>query len=118
MDQGGVSEAGDRWHHATSEDSGTTGVFTLTLGVDKSTTLPPGTDGNASDLDYTGTARPPPGSGVPALSEDETMNFARWIDLGCPINVGQLSSPAATPVPETGKAPAAVPASPSPAATK
>jgi len=35
---------------------------------------------------------PPPGSGVPALSKDEKMNFARWIDLGCPINVGQLSS--------------------------
>lgn len=34
---------------------------------------------------------PPPGSGIPALSEDEKMTFARWIDLGCPI-----SSPNAT----------------------
>ena len=59
------------------------------------TTLPAGTNVSACDLDYTGTAMPPPGSGVPALSEDEKMNFARWIDLGCPINTGELTSPAA-----------------------
>ena len=29
---------------------------------------------------------PPPGSGVPPLSEDEKMTFARWIDLGAPID--------------------------------
>jgi hypothetical protein len=31
---------------------------------------------------------PPPGSAVPALTQDEKMMFARWIDLGCPINSG------------------------------
>jgi hypothetical protein len=51
-------------------------------------TLPPGTDPNIADLDYTGTIMPPTNSGVPPLSEDEKMTFARWIDLGCPINTG------------------------------
>jgi len=51
-------------------------------------TLPPGADPNAADLDYTGDIMPPPGSAVPALSEDEKMTFARWVDLGCPINTG------------------------------
>lgn len=51
-------------------------------------TLPPGASANAADLDYTGSIMPPPGSGVPPLSEDEKMTFARWIDLGCPINTG------------------------------
>jgi hypothetical protein len=51
-------------------------------------TLPSGADPNTADLDYTGTIMPPPGSGVPALTEDEKMTFARWIDLGCPINTG------------------------------
>jgi len=58
-------------------------------------TLPPGADRNAADLDYTGTAMPPPGSAVPGLSADEKMNFARWVDLGCPIKVGHLESPQA-----------------------
>src|SRR5262249_39593557 len=58
-------------------------------------TLPPGADPSAADLDYTGDIMPPPGSGVPALTEDEKMTIARWIDLGCPINTGELSSPAA-----------------------
>jgi hypothetical protein len=52
-------------------------------------TLPPGTNLSAVDLDYTGTIMPPPGSGVPALTENQKMTIARWIDLGCPINVGQ-----------------------------
>jgi len=51
-------------------------------------TLPPGTDVNEADLDFTGMMMPPPGSGVPPLSEDEKMTFARWIDLGAPINWG------------------------------
>jgi len=51
-------------------------------------TLPPGAEANFADLDFTGTIMPPPGSGVPALSEDEKMLIARWIDLGCPINLG------------------------------
>ena len=51
-------------------------------------TLPAGADPNAADLDFTGTIMPPPGSGVPALTEDEKMTIARWIDLGAPINGG------------------------------
>lgn len=51
-------------------------------------TLPVGADPNAADLDYTGTLMPPPGSGYPALSEAEKMTFGRWIDLGCPIDLG------------------------------
>jgi hypothetical protein len=54
--------------------------------------LPPGANPNQADLDYTGTIMPPPGSGYPALSIDEKMAIARWIDLGCPINAGQGSS--------------------------
>ncbi|NJL27129.1 MAG: hypothetical protein HC897_04200 [Thermoanaerobaculia bacterium] len=52
-------------------------------------TLPAGADPNAADLDFTGTIMPPPGSGVPPLTEAEKMTFARWIDLGCPINSGK-----------------------------
>ena len=51
-------------------------------------TLPPGTNLSAVDLDYTGTIMPPPGSGVPALTENQKMTIARWIDLGCPIDQG------------------------------
>ncbi len=55
-------------------------------------TLPPGTDLSSVDLDYSGTRMPPPGSGVPALSEDEKIAFARWVDLGCPIDTGHGTS--------------------------
>ncbi len=51
-------------------------------------TLPAGAAINESDLDFTGSMMPPPGSGVPPLSEDEKMTIARWIDLGAPINWG------------------------------
>jgi hypothetical protein len=51
-------------------------------------TLPPGADPNTADLDYTGDIMPPTNSVVPVLSEDEKMMFARWADLGCPINTG------------------------------
>lgn len=51
-------------------------------------TLPPGADPNTADLDYTGTIMPPTASGYPDLTIDERMTFARWIDLGCPINYG------------------------------
>ncbi len=54
-------------------------------------TLPSGADPNAADLDYTGTIMPPPGSGVPALTADEKMLVARWIDLGAPIDYAQTS---------------------------
>ncbi len=59
-------------------------------------TLPPGAEPNEADLDYTGTIMPPPGSGVPPLSDDEKMTFARWIDLGCPINFGDGGDDART----------------------
>lgn len=49
-------------------------------------TLPSGTNANDADLDYTGTIMPPPASGVPVLTENEKMTFARWIDLGCQID--------------------------------
>ncbi len=52
-------------------------------------TLPAGSDPNEADLDFTGTIMPPPNSNVPPLSEDDKMTFARWVDLGCPINSGQ-----------------------------
>ena len=52
-------------------------------------TLPPGANPNDADLDYTGTAMPPPGSGVPPLTNDEKRLFARWIDLGAPIDVAE-----------------------------
>ncbi len=49
--------------------------------------LPPGVDPSAADLDFTGTIMPPPGSGVPPLSDDEKMTIVRWIDLGAPIDL-------------------------------
>ena len=54
------------------------------------TTLPPGANASEADLDFNGLPCPPPGSNVPALTEDEKMNFARWVDLGCPINYGEI----------------------------
>ncbi len=54
-------------------------------------TLPAGADPNEADLDFTGSIMPPPGSGVPALSEDEKMLIARWIDLGAPIDTATLN---------------------------
>jgi hypothetical protein len=49
-------------------------------------TLPAGAHANDADLDFTGTACPPAGSGAPPLSADEKMAFARWVDLGAPIS--------------------------------
>ncbi len=48
-------------------------------------TLPPGSNHDEADLDYTGTIMPPPGSGFLPLTEDEKMTFGRWVDLGMPI---------------------------------
>ena len=31
---------------------------------------------------------PPPDSGVPPLNDEDKMQIARWIDLGCPIDLG------------------------------
>ena len=66
---------------------------------------------------------PPAGSGVPPLSEDEKMTIARWIDLGCPIDIGQQYGQAAVgwflddhkptvevSAPRAGYGPAAIPA--------
>jgi hypothetical protein len=58
-------------------------------------TLPAGANRNDADLDYTGTIMPPPNSSVAPLTADEKMTIARWIDLGCPINFGQMESPQA-----------------------
>ncbi len=55
-------------------------------------TLPAGANPNEADLDFTGTVMPPPGSGVPALTEDEKITLARWIDLGCPIDTAEGTS--------------------------
>lgn len=49
-------------------------------------TLPSGADRNAADIDFTGTIMPPPASGVPPLSHEEKLLFARWIDLGAPVD--------------------------------
>ena len=49
-------------------------------------TLPDGAHPNAADLDYTGTIMPPPDSGHVPLTDREKMVFARWVDLGCPID--------------------------------
>lgn len=49
-------------------------------------TLPEGAHPNQADIDFTGTIMPPPDAEVPPLSEDEKMMFARWVDLGAPID--------------------------------
>jgi hypothetical protein len=54
-------------------------------------TLPAGADANLADIDFTGTIMPPPNSGVPPLSEDEKMMFARWIDLGAPVDASDAT---------------------------
>ncbi len=50
------------------------------------TTLPVGASANEADLDFIGDIMPPPNSDAPPLSMDEKITFARWIDLGCPID--------------------------------
>lgn len=54
-------------------------------------TLPNGAQPNEADLDYTGDIMPPPGSGVSPLTIDEKMLFARWIDLGAPIDTASYN---------------------------
>jgi hypothetical protein len=39
----------------------------------------------SDDLDYTGTAMPPPGS--PQLTDEEKRLIARWVDLGAPMDL-------------------------------
>jgi hypothetical protein len=57
-------------------------------------TFPAGANRNDADIDYTGQIMPPPNSGVPALSEDEKMMIARWIDLGAPVDSANASEAA------------------------
>jgi hypothetical protein len=55
-------------------------------------TLPEGAHPNSADVDFTGTIMPPPGSGVPPLTIDQKMTFARWVDLGSPIDTAEGSA--------------------------
>ncbi len=48
-------------------------------------TIPPGLSFYDCDLDYTGDVMPP--VGAPALTWDERMKIARWVDLGAPIDL-------------------------------
>lgn len=57
-------------------------------------TLPAGAHPNEADLDFIGTIMPPAGAihpqtglAIPPLTDDEKMQFATWVDLGCPVNV-------------------------------
>ncbi len=52
-------------------------------------TIPPGKDWSECDLDYAGTQMPPTSSGV-ALTWDERMKIARWVDLGAPIDLSGI----------------------------
>jgi hypothetical protein len=49
-------------------------------------TLPPGSNTNAADLDFVASPAHPQG-GMPALSMKEKMTIARWIDLGAPLDI-------------------------------
>jgi hydrazine synthase alpha subunit-like protein len=51
-------------------------------------TIPSGVNYNECDLDYTGQAMPPAASGL-ALTWEERMKIARWVDLGAPIDLSQ-----------------------------
>jgi len=46
---------------------------------------------NRADLDFTGTAMPPPeavkSGKVAPLSDEDRLTLVRWIDLGCPIDL-------------------------------
>ncbi|MBL4661329.1 MAG: hypothetical protein JKY19_13310 [Alcanivoracaceae bacterium] len=49
-------------------------------------TLPPGANTNAADLDFVASTAHPAG-GMPALSMKEKFTVARWIDLGAPLDI-------------------------------
>ncbi len=52
-------------------------------------TLPAGADWSECDLDYSGEAMPPPASSL-ALTWEERMKIARWVDTGAPIDLTNL----------------------------
>ncbi len=70
----------DGWHNGTIPEE--------TVQGDASTLVPANAPPNQSDIPYTGTIMPPPGSGVPPLTADQKLTIARWVDLGCPIDIG------------------------------
>jgi hypothetical protein len=39
------------------------------------------------DVDYVGTYMPPYGSRLPRLTDEDRRTIARWVDLGCPIDL-------------------------------
>jgi hypothetical protein len=51
-------------------------------------TLPPGAQINDADIDFIPSTAHPAG-GMTALTADQKIMLARWIDLGCPINTGE-----------------------------
>lgn len=63
-----------------------------TVRGDKTTLPEGGSNGevNRSDIDFDGQICPPPGT-APALTENEKMLIARWIDLGSPISKPQTA---------------------------
>ncbi len=52
------------------------------------TTLPNGASANTADLDFVASSAHPSG-GMPSLTMQEKMTFARWIDLGAPLDISQ-----------------------------
>ncbi len=52
-------------------------------------TLPSGANANQADLDFIASVAHPEG-GMDALSMTQKMNFARWIDLGAPIDLSAI----------------------------
>ena len=50
------------------------------------TSLPQGVNSNTADIDFIASTAHPIG-GLPGLTMDEKMTFARWIDLGAPLDI-------------------------------
>jgi len=53
-------------------------------------TLPVGTFANAADLDFVASTAHPQG-GMSELTMEEKMTFARWIDLGAPLDISETT---------------------------
>lgn len=54
----------------------------------EASTLPAGANPNDADLDFIATTAHPAG-GIPSLSRDQMLTFARWVDLGAPIDIAE-----------------------------